>query len=207
MYHLINKNVQQILQSISPIHVTEYDFLVHNIQHVADSDYQERYKKYWRLYGAGLSQSFFQSYFQHLQAGLNGNPPQLGTLANQLYQIPTRPNKQTLQFSFCSKLCHMLDRQIPIYDAMIRGFYFFTEPDRKLTIQQRIDGYVQFHQFLINEYNRVLNEGILATSIQALRQHFNPKHFTDVKVIDSLIWAFISLLRNDGSMNGMIVYC
>jgi hypothetical protein len=207
MYYLINNYIQQILHSINPIHVTEYDWLVQNIHQVAEDNYQNRYKKYWRLYGAGLSQNFCQVYFQHLQAGLNNNPPQLGILANQLYQVPSSPNKHTLQFSFCTKLCHMLDQQLPIYDSMIRNFYFFTEPKQKLSVQQRIHGFVQFHQFLVHEYNRILNEGLLAPSIQAFRDHFSPQSFTDIKIIDSLIWAFVSLLNDGGGMNGVIIYC
>lgn len=190
-YEEINDNIDQILQSINPIHVTEYDWLVQNLHQVAEAEYQRRYKNYWRLNGAGLSQNFCQVYFQHLQAGINNNLLQLGILANQLYEIPTRPNIHTLQFSFCTKLCHMLNRQLPIYDSKIRDFYNFTAPNSNLPVQQRIHEFLQFHQFLVNEYNRILNEGLLAPSIQAFRQHFNPQHFTDIKVIDSLIWAFI----------------
>lgn len=208
MYHLINSHIQQILQSIPPGHVTEYDWLVQNIINVATPDYQSRYRRYWVLNVARLSDNYCQVYFQHLQNGLNGNPPQLGNLANQLYQTPTHANgQQSLQFSFCSKLCHMLNRQIPMYDSMIRGFYFFIEPRRNLPIIQRINGCMIFHQFLIDEYNRVLNQGLLAGSIQAFRQRFNPQQFTDIKVIDSLIWAFVSLLKNGGVMNRTISYC
>ncbi len=208
MYHLINNHIQHILGLIPAAHVTEYDWLVRNIHQVANPEYQNRYVVYWRLNAARLSQDYRQHYFQQLQAGLNNNPPQIDTLAYQLYQIPTHNNgRQSLQFSFCSKLCHMLNRQIPIYDAMIRDFYFFTEPDQHLPILQRINMYSQFHQFLCEEYHRVLNGGLLAPSIQAFRQHFNPQHFSDIKVIDSLIWAFISLLRNGGAMNGAIIYC
>ena len=123
---------------------------------------------------------------------LDNNALHLNILAHELYQIPINTNRQALQFSFCTKLCHMLNREIPIYDSRIRIFYNFVEPIRELPVVQRIDGYVQFHQFLINEYNRVLNEGLLAPSIQAFRQHLGPQHFTDIKVIDSLIWAFIN---------------
>lgn len=189
-YDEINENIGHILQFINPIHVTEYDWLVQNTHEVAEPEYQRRYKNYWRLNGAGLSQDFCQAYFQHLQAGLNNNIPQLNTLVNQLYQIPIRPNRHALQFSFCTKLCHMLNRNLPIYDSKIRKFYNFTTPSHNLPVQQRISRFIEFHQYLVAEYNRVLHNGLLTGSIQAFRQHFNPQQFTDIKVIDSLIWAF-----------------
>ncbi|MEW6068253.1 MAG: hypothetical protein AB1610_08185 [Nitrospirota bacterium] len=188
-YEEINDNIDQILQSISPVHITEYDWLTHNIHQVTTAEYQRRYKNYWRLNGSGLSQNFCQMYFQYLQAGLNNNIPQLNTLVNELYQIPIRQNRHALQFSFCTKLCHMLNRQLPIYDSKIRDFYGFTAPNSNLPVQQRIACFIEFHQYLVNEYNRVLQEGLLTVSIHAFRQHFHPQYFTDIKVIDSLIWA------------------
>lgn len=187
-YDEINASIAVILQSVNPMHVTEYDWLVQNLHHVAEADYQRRYKNYWRLNGAGLSQQFCEIYFQRLQDA-NNNVPQLGILVNQLYEIPIRPNKHALQFSFCTKLCHMLNRRLPIYDSKIRAFYNFRAPSYTLSIQQRIERFVDFHQHLVTEYNRVLHDGLLGESIQAFRQFFHPQHFTDIKVIDSLIWA------------------
>ena len=208
MYYLINNHIETLIQLIEGNHITDYDWLVQNIAHVANPIYQSRYRTFWRLNAALLSPNYCAVYFQRLQDGLNNNnPPQIAELANELYQIPTHSNgRQSLQFSFCSKLCHMLNRQIPIYDAMIRDFYFFTEPTSNLPLPQRINEYAQFHHFLIDEYNRILNQGLLAQSIQAFRAHFNPQHFTDIKVIDSLIWAFVSLLKNGGVMDGIIHY-
>lgn len=91
MYHLINNYIQQILHSIDPIHVTEYDWLVQNIHQVAEADYQRRYKNYWRLNGAGLSQNYCQVYFQYLQAGLDNNVVNLNILAHELDSVKSFP--------------------------------------------------------------------------------------------------------------------
>jgi hypothetical protein len=187
-YDEINANINQILQSVSTVHVTEYDWLVQNLHRVAEADYQRRYKNYWRLNGAGLSQLFCQEYFQYLREA-NNNVLRLGILVNQLYEGPIRPNKHSLQFSFCTKLCHMLDQHLPIYDSNIRSFYNFRRPSYSLPVQQRIARFVEFHQYLATEYHRVMPDGLLSDSILAFRQRFNPAHFTDLKVIDSLIWA------------------
>lgn len=208
MYHLINSHIDQILQSIGQDHVTDYDFLIQNIDQLQTPPYQSAYKNYWRLNAARLSEGFCGVYFDLLQVGLRGGMPQIGDLVKQLYETQTHQDgRKSLQFSFCSKLCHMIDRQIPIYDSRIRGFYFFTEPDRKLSLQQRVNRFVDFHAFLIDEYRRVLSEGLLARSIEAFRQRFRPKHFTDVKVIDSLIWAFTNLSESGGLVYRIIVYC
>ena len=199
-YDEINNNIDQILQKISHEHVEKYDWLVQNINLVAEHEYQIRYKTFWRLNGAGLSQQYCHAYFQYLINGADNNGVLLNTLAFELYQIPINTDRQALQFSFCTKLCHMLNRHLPIYDSMITTFYNFRAPGTNLPVQQRIAQLIEFHQFLVSEYQRVLHNGFLAESIQAFRQHFNPQHFTDVKVIDTLIWA--SSHRENG--NGMI---
>jgi hypothetical protein len=191
-YEEINDNIVHILRAVGPAHVAQYDWLVQNIHQVTEPQYQRKYKGFWRLSGAGSSHTYCHAYFQFLQAGLNSNVLHLNILAHELYRIPPNTNRQALQFSFCTKLCHMLNREMPIYDSRIPIFYHFVEPLRGLPVGQRIAGYVQFHQFLFKEYNRVLNEGLLAPPIQTFRQHLGPQHFTDIKVIDSLIWAFIN---------------
>jgi hypothetical protein len=194
-YEEINNNIDDILQAVGPAHVAQYDWLIQNINLIATIEYQRQFKTFFRLTGAGLSQTYCHAYFHFLEAGLNNNAIHLDSLAHDLYQIPINTGRQALEFSFCTKLCHMLNRELPIYDVNIRIFYNFVEPPRHLLTDQRIAAYVHFHQFLIAEYNRVLNEGLLAPSIQAFRQHLAPQHFTDIKIIDSLIWAFIKLRR------------
>jgi hypothetical protein len=182
--------------------------LIQYIDRLQTPGYQAIYKNYWRLNAARLSESFCRVYFDRLQAGLTGGMPQIGKLVRELHETPTHEaGRKSVQFSFCSKLCHMIDRQIPLYDSRIRDFYFYIEPDRKLSLEQRVDGYVHFHNFLIDEYRRVLSERLLSGAIQAFRQRFGPKHFTDVKVIDSLIWAFTSLSESGGVAQRLIIYC
>lgn len=190
-YKNINENIDQIIQAINrdPGHITEYDWLIQNIHQVTGTAYQKRYKNYWRLNVARPSQNFCQVYFQHLYAGLSENLPQVGVLANQLYQTPINANRRALEFSFCTKLCHMVDRQLPIYDLHIRNFYEFSVPTSNFPVEQRIRKFLQFYQFLVDEYDKVLKHGLLSESIQAFRKRLSPMCFTDIKIIDSLIWA------------------
>lgn len=208
MYHLINNHIDEILHSIGQDHIRDYDYLIDNIERVESPTYQATYKNYWRLNAARLSEDFCRVYFNLLQVALRDGMPQIPELVMELYQTPTHQNGQkSLQFSFSTKLCHMIDRQIPMYDSRIRAFYFFVEPDRKLELRQRVNRYMHFHNFLTGEYRRVLDNGLLSQSIQRFRQHFRPRYFTDVKIIDSLIWAFTSLMESGGTTYGIITYC
>ncbi len=190
-YELINANIAGILDSISQSgHVDEYDYLMENRGLVSDSEYRRRYRSYWQLNLAFPSPEFIDTYFRLLQEQFK-NPKELREIVEALYKIPaTSRGEYKVHFSFATKLFHMADPHSPIYDKMVAGFYAFGPPDLNKIARLRIDKYVTFHKYLKSEYESVVEYGLLSPSIRMFRKQFNPKHFTDEKVIDSLIWAY-----------------
>ncbi len=150
---------------------------------------------------AHLGSGFDQAYFGAL------NPakplPGLRGLCQALYQFPRLRGDQALQFSFATKLRHMLNRNLPIYDDRVASFYLFQPPPllwcksastANLRLRQRINGLIAFHNFLIHEYQRVLSSGPLASPIAAFKRQLKPTSMhTDVKIIDWLIYGFVRL--------------
>jgi len=98
----------------------------------------------------------------------------------------------------------MTNRYLPIYSSEVTAFFFFPIPTGEF--EQRLTKLVAFHDFLIREYARVLKNGLLAEAIQELRLRLRPKHYTDEKVLDSLIWAFVTLLKKGALLKNQIVY-
>ena len=206
MYHLINNNIHPILQKIQRDWVNEYDWLVSNLPDSDQPAYQRRYKVFWRLNAARLHDNFCNAYFQALH-NAKSNRPDLSKLTLDLHATPTHGNgRNSLQFSFASKLLHMVSPSMPIYDSLVAAFYFYQEPSRKLTPEQRVASLVGFHSFLCTEYQRILALDLLAPSITAFRDHFHPAHFTDEKIIDSLIWGYVSLSKDGAVADGRVRY-
>jgi len=75
-----------------------------------------------------------------------------------------------------------------------------------LNLQGRINGFVAFHDFLVQEYARVLKCGLLAKAIQEYRRQLSPQLVTDEQIVDSLIWAFVELLRKGALPKGQVSY-
>ncbi|MBI5778088.1 MAG: hypothetical protein HZA49_01350 [Planctomycetes bacterium] len=192
-YDLINERISVVLQRPDLVeHVTEYDWLVDNLDRVTTDPFQKRYRNYWRMNAAHLSKEYCNVYFQSLHQALT-NLPSIGDLAIALHNTPTNKNgRKSLQFSFVTKLVHMINRQSPIYDSLVKKFYLFSGP-KSGSLQQKIDELAGFHSFLCQEYAKIIKNGLLTKSIKAFREKFIPKHFTDEKVIDSLIWAYSAL--------------
>jgi hypothetical protein len=206
MYSLINQYAGTILGTIARNHVTEYDWLLQNIAQVNEQDYQRRYRAYWAMNAAQLSPDFYTAYFAALDEARD-RALTLDVLSRRLYDASARRDgSRSLQFSFATKLLHMANPHLPIYDSKVAGFFFFRAAPGDLPLDQRISRLVTFHGFLTQEYARVLNDRLLAVAIEPFRQQLQPQHFTDEKCIDSLLWAFVTLLEGGGLPNRQIVY-
>lgn len=205
MYHVINGHIGIILEQIPRSHVTEYDYLQKHLKNLDDKEYQRRFKVFWRLNAARLSELFCDHYFNILK-DVSSKKTNITDVCKRLHEVKTHKNRQSLQFSFASKLIHMTDTSMPIYDSMIADFYFYAEPNRNKSLKDRIHDLATFHEFLTKEYNRIINNGLLRDAIRAFRDELKPQMFTGHKVIDSLIWAFVSFQKKDVA-KGKITYC
>lgn len=207
MYSLMNTHLNSILASINQKKdVDEYDWLTHNLHAVQTQMYQDRYTRYWKLNRARLSHKYLSTYFNQLQIAC-GNPSPLASILGILYLVPVHVNGQKcLEFSFATKLLHMSNQREPIYDSLIGDFYYYTLPDSQMTLKARINDFTTFHKFLQKEYARLISLGVLSNAINVFRATFHPQYFTDEKILDSLIWSFVRLLKKGGLLTSTIVY-
>lgn len=205
MYDLIIANLATVLQTIPAKFVRDYVSLIQNVAQVASPYYQTQYADYWVMQYP--DQAYRKVYFQVLEKALQTplKPPSLSDLATTLYRTPANKKGQSNQFSFATKLLHMIDHHSPLYDSNVAAFYFFRVPN---DAQKRNAAYLGFHAFLCTEYARILQNGLLTQAMQSFRQRFaqEERHFTDERVIDVLIWAYAGLLRRGALVNGRIRY-
>jgi hypothetical protein len=197
MYELINLNTERVLSEISLGFVEQYERLFRNktSAQIHTEEYRKDYRDFWGMNQARLSASFYEVYFRSLGDSI-AQTPTLAVVIAQLYEASTRGNGQRIvPFSFATKLMHMANRQLPIYDSHVAEFYFF-EPPTDSDYQVRIAALTNFYEYLIEEYARVLNDGLLTTSIERFRREYSGESWTDEKIIDSLIWAFVRCLHS-----------
>lgn len=183
-YDQINENAISILEDIESLdhntHVKEYEWLCANLRSdPRPADYRRRYIVYWRMNAARLCSTFYEAYFEQLELALShASPLSAVAIAETLYKVPTRyDGSKSLQFSLTTKLCHMVDRNLPIVDSMVSKFYHFKLP-------APLDGQWNFYNFLQQEYQRIIEEGILARAIAAFKAKYTTQYFTDTKIID-----------------------
>ena len=213
MYAIINQHVDTLLISINPqVDIYPYVWLLGELpnRNVAqDQEYQRIYRRYWQLNPARLSKEYLAEYFGYLEQ-LKAQPENVMVekVTRHLFLTPTHGNgRQSLQFSFESKLVHMLNPEQPVYDSMVESFFFLPSGGANETTEQKLIRLLSSYEFLHAEYGRVLDQELLAQAITQFRARFGVNEaYTDRKIIDTLIWKFIGFLKGGAVRDGVVVY-
>jgi hypothetical protein len=171
-----------------------------------DEQFQHTYRSYWQMGAARLGDEFCRAYFGHLEELKAFERADVGRIAVRLYNVPSNSKgERKLHFSFSTKMVHMLQPDTPVYDSLVAQFYFLSEDGT--TFDEKLKTRLGSYQFLVAEYRRVLNEGLLAPSITAFRERFTSADgFTDTKIIDTLIWRFAAMLSGGALKRGAVKY-
>jgi hypothetical protein len=206
MYRLINDFAGPVVDRIPRDFLPNYQWLVQNTDQADQPSYQREYRRFWAMNAAQLSPDFYRNYFELLKSS-SKKTAILADVVNTLYNAAVRRNgDRSIQFSFATKLVHMTNPHLPIYDSRVAEFYFYQSPAGTLSLRERIGKFLDFHTFLTQEYRRVIEQELLAVAIQEFRRQLDPQHITDEKIVDSLVWAFVTLLNDGGIPNKTVVY-
>jgi len=211
MYHLINQRVADIAAAMLGKNragaVEEYNWLsteLRNRDVSTDTEYQRRFRVFWRI---RCGDEWGRAYFSILEREKHSSSCDPVAVAGELLPIPSRKDKETLQFVFATKLAHMVNPHLPIYDSMVCTF-FYLNPPAGATADARLQKCREIHSFLRDEYARVLRDRLLSPAIAAFRAQVPAaKDHTDEKIIDWLIWQFVDLAyREDWFARGLCRY-
>jgi hypothetical protein len=210
MYICINQNIETVLSEIPKRHGTDYQWLTETLKNTDVSrnvEFQRKYRSYWVMRYISPDSQFNQMYFSILEKLKNNKNLDFRTVAEQLNSIPhdSEGKRSSFHFSFISKLLHSIDNSSPIYDSMIKDFFYLPGIDGS-NIEKKIKQSEIILNFLSKEMARIKSEGLLKEAINQFKKRFQLSSFSDYKIIDSLIWAFVKSARNGGFLNGQLKF-
>jgi hypothetical protein len=208
MYQLINKNIGAVIEAAHELGIPAYSDLRARLTTVdvsKDAVFQKRYRDYWRMNVGRFGPAFYEGYFGILSECQRVGSGDLRQTIEMLSDMGSEP--RGLQFSFATKLVHMIDPRVPVYDAYVAGFYFYVPPTSKMPRGERIRNLFSFHAFLRKEYQRVIDHGLLSASIAELRSgQPDSAGIPDERIIDWLIWGWVSYLRSGAQHRNEALY-
>ncbi|MFD3157952.1 hypothetical protein ACFIJ5_13940 [Haloimpatiens sp. FM7330] len=196
MYRIINENIDNLLGEKLRKHFKDYEYLLDNLYKVnvaEDIEYQRNYRKFYAMNVARLPKEFYKCYFNILQNNKNESDISLQYVVKKLNNKELyKKEKGKIQFSFSSKLVHMINNKKPIYDSKIANFYNLPKLNKN-NYNETIKKMEMIYGSIDKEYDRIIKEKLLFIPIKKVRNYFElGEKFTDTKIIDSIIWMYIS---------------
>lgn len=212
MYTIINNNIEIFAHpNILTQHFADYLWLrLHypDVNITENVEYKGRYVRFWAINASRPSQLYKNHYFELLQNNRDIHHQTLEEIIRGLCFVPIHQHGVSrIDFSYATKLLHTVNNNSPIYDSLIKDFFFLPEIDPQLDFEDRIHLFLERYQFLETEYNRILINNLLRPSIIYIRENYNLNDsVNDKKIIDSIIWAFVKYLRRGGVQNRNILF-
>ena len=204
MYTYIERNREALLKNLDISNIERYVYLIANVKHCDDSEYQRVFKSFWTLSPARLSEDFLDHYFKLLKSRSDLS---IREILIDLEKIScNKKETRKVHFSFSTKLKHTADPTKPIFDKMIKTFYFYKDPSRNSSPQQRIDDFMDFYYFLELEYERILSNDLLLKTINAFEKRIKNLQINKVKIIDTILWRFVDYMEKGALRKQSISY-
>jgi hypothetical protein len=190
----INRNADAIVENIGLEALGVYQFLRGRFAQpraAADPVFQFVFRSFYRLDNAGLTPEFKAAYFEILGRYAAGVTPDVAAIVRELSRYLTLRGKQTLQFSFATKLASTVNPEIPIYDSLVAKMYGFVVPSWYEAFEARLATLCAFHTFLSQDYQRILATGVLNRAIEAFECAYGElaSALPPKKKLDFLVWS------------------
>lgn len=210
MYRLMNDHRESVIGELSRISdVPSYLELRRRmcvVDVASDVEFQQMYRDYWRMSLSRLGGLFYRRYFQHMETMKNALGWDDETIRD-IAMLSDTPERSSLQFSHATKLLNTVDARQPVYDTHVTSFYFYIPPASDRPFEARLNSLLDFYDFLRREYARVIQEGLLQPSIDLFRETLKVDgELQDERVVDLLIWGFVTLMRRNVQQRGDVLY-
>ena len=149
--------------------------------------FQFVFRSYYGLGNAGLSDEIKSRFFELLAQ----NQTNLELILSELYEIPTLKGKNTIQFSFATKLLHAINNDKPIYDRNVGEIIDKQVEDSSYSKDERIRSCIEIYNFLEKLYLNMLHDERITNIILKFRSKFkvDDEKISDTKVLDFIMWS------------------
>jgi hypothetical protein len=161
--------------------------------------FQFVYRSFYRLDNAGLSPALKEEYFRIMEELRNKNIIDPADIVKRLYQFRTLKDKNSVQFSFTTKLINTINNRYPIYDAEVARVFEFPSYYIK-DYGQKMQRYEEQYQIIQDSYKIVMQEDLLHSTICKFEERFECSTISEVKKLDFIFWSFGKILKKNSTI-------
>src|SRR5438105_3829464 len=155
-----------------------------------DYVFQFVFRSCYRIDNAGLSDGFKNAYFDLLEMKRGSTNLDLKDICAELSHYETKQQKQSLQFSFATKLAATVNVELPIYDSLVAAVMEFNPPYHIKDFNKRLGRLVEFYGTLRETVSWLADqEDFFEISRALAKKVTNWSRVPKIKQVDFILWA------------------
>jgi hypothetical protein len=159
-------------------------------QNKNNDDFKKEFMTFYRMNRLSLSEEQIEKYFSLFSkmCTIHDYKENFKNIAIELHRIKSPKGKETLQFSFITKMLAFIDDSYPIYDTHVSDFFGICYPKRG-SVDFRIEVFCDKMLWLKKEYEDIaLNQDIKILLDETMKK-YNLK-ISNARLIDFYVWTF-----------------
>jgi hypothetical protein len=158
-------------------------------QVATDHLFQFVYEAFYGLNRAFLTNKFMSEYFNIMEE-MYGRPEiDLASICERLRKLTNAKGRESLQFSFCSKLAATLNADLPLYDKYIAKVFHFQMPSG-FDYDKRLERCMDFYRYLEETIASLKGDPQITNLLHFVRKNYsNWDAVTKTKQMDFLLWT------------------
>lgn len=181
------RNIEGILGRITTSKLSAYALTQNMLRQVdvsTDQQYQKTYNGFYRV-RLPFTEAY-SAYYNLIEQNKNNNNPSLAHILNELLTATQR-----VETSFGSKLLATVNPNVAPLDSVVLGHLNLRLPTRTgQSDSERIQQCVDVHSQLVARMNQLIAQPEFQQLKTRFEQRFPGYNFTDVKILDLLLWQY-----------------
>lgn len=180
-------NIDEILDRITASKLNAYAHTQNRLQQVDvanDRQYQKTYNGFYRV--RLPIAAAYSTYYTLIEQNKNNNNVSLQNILTKLLEVTGR-----VETSFGSKLLATVNPNVAPLDSVVLGHLNLCLPSSKgVSNFSRIQQCVDVHNNLVDQMNHLITLPQFLPLKRAFESRFPDYNFTDVKILDLLLWQY-----------------
>jgi hypothetical protein len=156
--------------------------------------FQFVYRSFYRLDNAGLTPEFKMRYFELMEKSRSSENINPEPILKELYEILTRKDLKSFQFSFTTKLVNTINNSHPIYDSEVSKVIIGTDNRPTGEFPKKLNLYLSRHQIIKDTYSHILESNAFSSLFNEFDNSFLGNELSDFKKLDFIFWSYGKLL-------------